>query len=81
MVTQQPSLPSRCTLSLPILIPSLIVIGILLLVCSLQPEAAARFFGAGQGWIAKHFSWFYVLAVGLFLILLLGLAFSEYSFR
>lgn len=79
MVTQQPSLPSRCTLSLPILIPSLIVIGILLLVCSLQPEAAARFFGAGQGWISQHFSWFYVLAVGLFLILLLALAFSEYS--
>ena len=80
MVTQQPS-PPRCTLSLPILIPSLIAIGILLLVCSLQPEAAARFFGAGQGGIAQHFSWFYVLAVGLFLILLLGLAFSEYSFR
>ena len=79
MATQQPSPVPRCTLSLPILVPSLIVIGLLLLTCSLAPDAAARFFGAGQSWIAQHFSWFYVLVVGLFLILLLVLAFSTYG--
>ena len=63
MSTQQPSPISRCTLSLPILIPSLVLIGLLLLACSLAPDAAARFFGAGQSWIALHFSWFYVLVV------------------
>ena len=45
----------------------------------LAPEAAARFFGAGQSWITQHFSWFYVLVAGLFPILLLWLAFSEYG--
>ncbi len=79
MTTQQPSPVPRCTLSLPILIPSLMLIGLLLLACSLAPEAAARFFGAGQSWITQHFSWFYVLAVGLFLILLLVLAISDYG--
>ena len=79
MSTQQPSPVPRCTLSLPILIPSLLLMGLLLLTCSLAPEAAARFFGAGQSWITQHFSWFYVLAVGLFLILLLVLAISDYG--
>ncbi|RQM70097.1 BCCT family transporter, partial [Aeromonas enteropelogenes] len=69
----------RCTLSLPIFIPSLLFIITLLAVCSLAPEAAARFFGDGQSWIAQHFSWFYVLVVGMFLILLLVLAFSHYG--
>ena len=79
MTTQQPSPAPRCTLSLPILLPSLLLIGLLLLTCSLAPEAAASFFGAGQSWITQHFSWFYVLAVGLFLILLLVLAISDYG--
>ena len=70
---------SRCTLSLPILLPSLLLIGLLLLVCALAPAEAGRFFGFGQKWIAQHFSWFYVLAVGMFPILLLWLAFSDYG--
>ncbi|GAA4501824.1 BCCT family transporter [Pseudaeromonas paramecii] len=73
------SVKPRCTLSLPILIPGLLFIGLLLAICALAPDAAARFFGSGQSWIAAHFSWFYVLVVGLFLILLLVLAFSDYG--
>ena len=48
--------PPRCTLSLPIFIPGLLFILALLAICSLAPEAAARFFGSGQSWIAQHFS-------------------------
>jgi choline/glycine/proline betaine transport protein len=70
---------SRCTLSLPIFIPGLLFILALLAICSLAPEAAARFFGSGQSWIAQHFSWFYVLVVGMFLILLLVIAFSHFG--
>lgn len=69
----------RCTLSLPILLPSLLLIALLLLVCALAPAEAGKFFGNGQKWITRHFSWFYVLAVGMFLVLLLGLAFSDYG--
>ena len=71
--------PPRCTLSLPIFIPGLLFILALLAICSLAPEAAARFFGSGQSWIAQHFSWFYVLVVGMFLILLLVIAFSHFG--
>lgn len=69
----------RCTLSLPVLIPSLLLIGLLLLVCATAPAEAGRFFGAGHKWITRHFSWFYVLAVGTFLLLLLWLASSDYG--
>ncbi len=71
--------PPRCTLSLPIFIPGLLFILALVAICSLAPEAAARFFGSGQSWIAQHFSWFYVLVVGMFLILLLVIAFSHFG--
>ncbi|MBS4721044.1 BCCT family transporter [Aeromonas caviae] len=71
--------PPRCTLSQPIFIPGLLFILALLAICSLAPEAAARFFGSGQSWIAQHFSWFYVLVVGMFLILLLVIAFSHFG--
>ena len=67
------------TLSLPVVLPSLLLIGALLLVCAVAPTEAGRSFGGGQKWITRHFSWFYVLAVGMFLILLLWLAFSEYG--
>jgi choline/glycine/proline betaine transport protein len=78
-VSHERSLSSRCTLSLPIFIPGLLFILALLAICSLAPEAAARFFGSGQSWIAQHFSWFYVLVVGMFLILLLVIAFSHFG--
>ena len=71
--------PPDAPLSLPIFILGLLFILALLAICSLALEAAACFFGSGQSWIAQHFSWFYVLVVGMFLILLLVIAFSHFG--
>ncbi|WP_136685000.1 BCCT family transporter [Falsirhodobacter xinxiangensis] len=48
----------------------------LILFASLAPEAASAWFTAANGWIVREMGWFYMLAVGGFVIFLLWLAFS-----
>ncbi|MBE9610173.1 BCCT family transporter [Chitinilyticum litopenaei] len=64
---------------MPVFIPSIIIIASLLAVCTFNPKAAEAFFAAGQSWITGHFSWFYVLAVATFLIVLITIAMSRYG--
>lgn len=69
----------RTTLSMPVFIPSIIIIASLLAVCTFNPKAAEAFFAAGQSWITAHFSWFYVLAVATFLVVLITIASSRFG--
>ena len=69
----------RSTWSLPVFVPGILILVTLLAVCSVNPDGAERFFLAGQRWVAAHFSWFYLLAVAIFSILLLVIAASRYG--
>lgn len=69
----------RHTFSLPVLIPSLLLICALIAFTTLAPQLAEQHFSAAQGWITTHFSWFYTLAVSGFFLFLVGLAISDYG--
>ncbi len=45
----------------------------------ITPDAAETLFSAIQSWVIHTAGWFYVLAVALFLIFVLGLTFSDYG--
>src|SRR5690606_199424 len=44
-----------------------------------SPDRAAAMFDAANAWIIAEAGWFYLLSVGIFVIFLLGLAFSPYG--
>ncbi|WP_323117916.1 BCCT family transporter [Burkholderia alba] len=69
----------RTTFKPAVVVPSLLVIGALLVVCALRPDEAGALFGAGQQWIISRFDWFYVLAVTTFLVFLVLIAGSKYG--
>ena len=69
----------RSTWSWPVFVPGLFILIVLLAVCTFDPKGAERFFVAGQNWVAANFSWFYLLAVAIFLILLVVIAASRFG--
>lgn len=69
----------RTTFRPQVVLPSLALIGALLVVCALRPAEAGAFFLAGQQWVIAHFDWFYVLAVTTFLIFLVLIAASDFG--
>ena len=69
----------RTTFSAPVVVPALVVLGALLLLCGVWPQHADRWFGNAQGWVVGHFDWFFTVAVTLFLVFLVLLAFSRYG--
>jgi choline/glycine/proline betaine transport protein len=73
--------PSRFhhTLSMPVFLPSMILIGVLLAICTLNPTAAEQIFSHGQAWISENFSWFYIISVAIFIITLIAIACSPYG--
>ncbi|QLI81780.1 BCCT family transporter [Chitinibacter fontanus] len=73
------SASQRHTFSMPVLIPSLVLIVALIAFSTLMPQVAERNFVAAQSWITQHFSWLYVLAVSGFFLFLVGLAISDYG--
>lgn len=46
---------------------------------SLKPESAAELFKHANDWVIAEAGWFYLLAVGFFVVFLLGLAISPYG--
>ena len=77
--SKQCSTRVQCTLSMPVFIPGMLIILGLLLVCTVQPAAAEKFFASGQRWVTETFSWFYLLAVAIFLIMLVVIAMSRFG--
>lgn len=71
--------PFRSTLAMPVFIPSLMLICGMLIWSIASPGTAEQFFGHAQQIITTQFGWFYILAVGAFLIGLLGIAVSRFG--
>jgi choline/glycine/proline betaine transport protein len=69
----------RITFSGPVVIPSLLVLGLLLLYCGLMPDSADRLFSSAQAWVVGHMDWFYAVSVTLFLVFLIFVACSRFG--
>jgi len=76
---QSPSRAPRMTFAAPVVIPSLLVLGALLLLCGAFPQLADRIFSSAQAWVIAHFDWFYTMVVSLFPVFLLMVAFSRFG--
>ncbi|WP_310635972.1 BCCT family transporter [Delftia acidovorans] len=78
--TPSPAEPApRITFSGPVVIPSLLVLGLLLLYCGLMPDSADRLFSSAQAWVVGHMDWFYAVSVTLFLVFLIFVASSRFG--
>nr|WP_234819047.1 BCCT family transporter [Cupriavidus metallidurans] len=69
----------RTTLSKQVVVPSLLIIGGLLVLCGVYPKIADQAFSVAQAWVTLRFGWFYTLAVTSFLLFLLLLAASRFG--
>ncbi len=69
----------RLTFAAPVVVPSLVVLGLLLVGCGLFPQQADRFFSGMQAWVVGHFDWFYSVAVTLFLAFLVLVSASRFG--
>ncbi len=70
---------SRSTILLPVFIPAAIIMILLVIGTSINPEAAGTVFSDVLNFITDTFGWFYMLAVAIFLIFIIMLAFSSYG--
>ena len=63
----------------PVFYPSAILIILFVIFTIAVPDQASAWFGTMQSWIIDTFGWFYLLAMGLYLLLTLMLACSRYG--
>lgn len=66
-------------MSAPVVVPALVVLLALLVLCGAFPQRADQFFGSLQAWVVGHFDWLYTVAVTLFLVFLVLIAWSRYG--
>ncbi|MGW9552194.1 BCCT family transporter [Citricoccus zhacaiensis] len=59
--------------------PSLILIAAVAIVAILAPDPTGEVLSAIQGWITTNLGWFYMLAVGVFIIVALAICFSKFG--
>lgn len=71
--------PSRSTILMPVFAPAVIVLVLLVIGTISNPDAAGELFNQVLNYTTTTFGWFYMLAVALFLIFILVLAFSSYG--
>ena len=71
--------PSRSTILMPVFAPAVIVLVLLVVGTISTPDAAGELFNQVLNYTTTTFGWFYMLAVALFLIFILVLAFSSYG--
>lgn len=62
-----------------VVLPSLLVLGALLVLCGFYPQRADQLFGSAQAWVVTNFDWFYTVAVTGFLVFLVLIAWSRYG--
>jgi len=73
------SLFGHSTLLAPVFVPAVVVAALLVIGTMSNPALAGEAFGAALAWITRHFGWFYMLAVALFLIFVVGVALSSWG--
>lgn len=80
--TQAPTTAARkprMTFAPAVVLPSLLVLGALLVLCGFYPQRADQLFGSAQTWVVTNFDWFYTVAVTGFLVFLVLIAWSRYG--
>ena len=80
--TQAPTTAARkprMTFAPAVVLPSLLVLGSLLVLCGFYPQRADQLFGSAQAWVVTNFDWFYTVAVTGFLVFLVLIAWSRYG--
>lgn len=78
-ITTENNHPKIAGINPPVFYPSASLIVLFVLFTILMPETAGQWFGSLQAWIIDTFGWFYLLSMGIFLIITLVLAFSRYG--
>lgn len=63
----------------PVFIPAVVVALLLVLGTVASPELAGRAFSATLTWITNTFGWFYMLAVGIFLVFIVTVALTRWG--
>ena len=71
--------PVKAGINAPVFYPSVALIGVLVVFGGAFPDMADTFFTAMQGWLIKTFGWFYMAAIGTYLIFCIMLAVSRYG--
>ena len=69
----------RSTILLPVFVPAAVVMLLLVIGTAINPEAAGELFSTVLNFTTDTFGWFYMLAVALFLMFIIVLAFSPYG--
>ncbi|MDO5685812.1 MAG: BCCT family transporter [Neisseria sp.] len=70
-------LKKHCTFSAPVFVPGFVLIVVTSVVCVLAPQWAQQLLNTLKDGVFHYFSWFYVLVVGVFVVLMLLLALSR----
>ncbi|MGM0526253.1 MAG: BCCT family transporter [Pseudomonadota bacterium] len=63
----------------PVFLPAIFVIALLVIGTLSAPEKAGELFDSTLAGITKHFGWFYMLAVALFLMFIVGVGVSKWG--
>ena len=71
--------PTVAKINPPVFFGSAVVILAFVIFTVAMPDTAQTAFGHVQTWIIDTVGWFYLLAMGVFVIFTLGLAFSSYG--
>lgn len=69
----------KSTVLLPVFLPSIIIIALLIIGTVSNPELAGRLFAATLKGITERFGWFYMLAVAMFLVFIVGIALTRWG--
>lgn len=69
----------KSTLLLPVFIPAIAVIALLIIGTISNPELAGQVFATTLAGITERFGWFYMLAVAIFLVFVVGIAFTKWG--
>ena len=69
----------RSTILLPVFVPAAIIMLLLVIGTAINSEAAGALFSDVLSFTTETFGWFYMLAVALFLMFIIVLAFSSYG--
>ena len=69
----------KSTLLLPVFLPAIIVIALLIIGTISNPELAGEVFERTLAEVTERFGWFYMLAVAIFLVFIVGIAFTKWG--
>ncbi|MFC6382071.1 BCCT family transporter [Psychrobacter glacincola] len=70
---------SRSTILLPVFVPAAVIMLLLVIGTAINPESAGELFSTVLNFTTETFGWFYMLAVAIFLMFIIVLAFSSYG--